>query len=169
MARPQNPDGRYIRRDGQTNPEAFYDHREYLMRLSLQVPALTTAYLLTEDDRYAAHAAKHLRAWFVDEQTKTAPHLLYAQAIVGRTKGRGTGIIDTIHLVEVAKAAQVFIEHDALEDDLVKGVRAWFAAYLDWMITHPNGKDEADTKNNHATCYTMQVLSFASLVGEDKW
>ena len=33
------------------------------------------------------------------------PNLQYAQAIQGRFTGRGTGIIDTLHLVEVARAA----------------------------------------------------------------
>src|SRR5258705_6773327 len=46
-----------------------------------------------------------LRAWFVDDATRMSPHLLYAQAIKGRFTGRGTGIIDTLHLVEVARAA----------------------------------------------------------------
>ena len=35
------------------------------------------------------------------------PHLRYAQAIHGRVTGRGIGIIDTIHLVEVARAVEV--------------------------------------------------------------
>ncbi len=35
-----------------------------------------------------------------------APHLRYAQAIHGRFTGRGIGIIDTIHLVEVARAIE---------------------------------------------------------------
>ena len=34
------------------------------------------------------------------------PALRYAQAIQGRVTGRGTGIIDTIHLVEVARALE---------------------------------------------------------------
>ncbi len=35
------------------------------------------------------------------------PSMLYAQAIQGVAPGRGIGIIDTIHLVEVAQAALV--------------------------------------------------------------
>src|SRR5262249_24043774 len=104
---PQNPEGPYIQRDGMTNPDNFTDHRRYLMRLSVQVPALAAAWKLTEDQSYAKHAARHLRAWFLDEQTRMNPHLLYAQAIKGRVTGRGTGIIDTIHLVEVARAFEV--------------------------------------------------------------
>ena len=40
---PQNPDGPYIQRDGMSNPANFNDHRRALMRLSVQVPALTAA------------------------------------------------------------------------------------------------------------------------------
>jgi hypothetical protein len=103
---PQNPDGPYIQRDGMTNPNNFVDHRKYLMRLSVQVPALVAAWKLTGDERYARHAVKHLRAWFIDEKTKMNPNLQYAQAIHGRFTGRGIGIIDTIHLVEVARAIE---------------------------------------------------------------
>src|SRR5919197_19628 len=63
---PQNPNGPYIQRDGMSNPNNFLDHRRYLMRLSVQVPTLVAAWKLTKDTRYANHAVKHLRAWFVD-------------------------------------------------------------------------------------------------------
>ena len=77
------------------------------MRLSRIVPALAAAWVLTGEARYSEHAARHLRAWFVDPDTRMAPHLRYAQAIHGVSPGRGTGIIDTIHLVEVARALEV--------------------------------------------------------------
>src|SRR6267378_4709923 len=43
---PQNPTGPYIQRDGMSNPDNFNDHRRYLMRLSVQVPALTAAWVV---------------------------------------------------------------------------------------------------------------------------
>src|SRR5204862_3739420 len=104
---PQNPDGPYIQRDGMTNPNNFVDHRRFLMRLSVQVPALAAAWRLTKDERYSRHAVKHLRAWFIDENTRMNPNLQFAQAIHGRFTGRGIGIIDTIHLVEVARAVDI--------------------------------------------------------------
>src|SRR6266508_2047634 len=64
---PKNPGGPYIQRDGMTNPDNFTRHREYMVRLSRIVPALAAAYQLTGERKYAAHAARHLRAWFVDE------------------------------------------------------------------------------------------------------
>jgi alginate lyase len=80
---PQNPDGPYIQRDGMSNPNNFVDHRRYLIRMSIQVPALVAAWQLTQDRRYASHAVKHLQAWFIDEQTRMNPNLQYAQAIHG--------------------------------------------------------------------------------------
>jgi len=165
---PQNPDGPYIQRDGMTNPDNFTDHRRYMMRLSVQVPALVAAWKLTGDERYAAHAAKHLRAWFLDEKTRMNPHLKFAQAIKGRVTGRGIGIIDTIHLVEVARAIEALETSSALSKAERTGIRQWFAEYLNWMTTHPYGIEEREAKNNHGTCWVMQVAAFARLTGNQE-
>ena len=106
-------------------------------------------------------AQRHLRAWFVDEATRMNPNLQYAQAIQGRFTGRGIGIIDTLHLVEVARAAW---QLDMKPSDLT-AVKSWFTSYLDWMTTHPYGIAERDAKNNHGTCWCTQVAAFAQLTG----
>jgi len=41
---PADPDGKYIDRDGQSNPENFNDHRKTMIALSIQMPALTAAW-----------------------------------------------------------------------------------------------------------------------------
>ena len=165
---PQNPEAPYIQRDGMTNPDNFTDHRKYLMRLSVQVPALTAAWKLTKDKRYAQHAAKHLRAWFLDEATRMNPHLKFSQAIKGRFTGRGIGVIDTIHLVEVARAIEVLESSGALSKADLGGIKQWFADYLQWMTTHQYGIDEREAKNNHGTCWVMQVAMFARLTGNQE-
>ena len=162
---PQNPGAPYVQRDGMTNPDNFVGHRRALMRLSVQAPALAAAWRLTKEARYARHAALHLRAWFIDPATLMNPHLEYAQAIHGRTKGRGVGIIDTIHLVEVARAVEVLEDSRALDAAELSGVKRWFADYLEWMTTSRNGVEEREAKNNHGTCWVMQVASFARLTG----
>ena len=81
---PQHPDGPYIQRDGMSNPDNFVEHRRAMIRLSLIVPALAAAFKLTGGRQYAAAAARHLRAWFVDPATRMNPNLQYAQAIHGR-------------------------------------------------------------------------------------
>lgn len=158
---PKNPDGPYIQRDGMTNPDNFVEHRRAMIRLSLIVPALAAAYKLTRERKYADHAAAHLRAWFIDDATRMNPNLQYAQAIKGRFTGRGTGIIDTLHFVEVARAAG---QLDLKPADLA-GVKAWFSSYIEWLTTHPYGITERDAKNNHGTCWCTQVAAFAQLTG----
>jgi hypothetical protein len=165
---PNNADGPYIQRDGMSNPDNFVDHRRYLMRLSIQVPALAAAWKITKDARYARKAASHLRAWFINDDTRMNPNLQYAQAIHGRFTGRGIGIIDTIHLVEVAQSIQVLQPSRALSGAELKQVRRWFSDYLTWMTTSKNGTDERDARNNHGTCWVMQVAAFADLVGDKK-
>lgn len=160
---PKNPGGPYIRRDGFSNPANFNAHREAMIRLSLIVPALTAAWVLTRQKKYSDHAARHLNAWFVDPQTKMNPNLQYAQAIFGVSKGRGIGIIDTLHLVEVARAATLLDRGSVLRDGAE--VRRWFADYLDWMRTSKNGQDERDAKNNHGTCWVLQAGEFARFTG----
>jgi len=160
-ADPKNPGGPYIQRDGMSNPDNFDSDRKALLRLSVQMPALCAAWVETRDKRYAAHAAKHLRAWFVDDATKMNPNLLYAQAIHGRSTGRGTGIIDTIHLVEVVRGASAIQKSGALSDRDWNTVQKWFADYLTWINTHEYGKAERDAANNHGTCWVMQAAEFA--------
>jgi len=52
-------------------------------------------------------------------------------------------------------------------DDRTK-INQWFADYMQWMTTSKNGTDERDAKNNHTTCWVMQVAAFAHLVGDQK-
>lgn len=163
---PNNSTGPYINRDGQSNPDNFDEHRKVMVALSIRMPALTAAWLLTGDKRYVTGAADYLRAWFVAPATRMNPNLLYAQAVIGRSTGRNYGIIDTLHLVEVARAAS-FLGPGApgLDSETWEGVKAWFASYLDWLTTSDRGQQERDTTNNHAMCWALQAAEFARLTG----
>lgn len=158
---PKNPDGPYIQRDGLSNPDNFVEHRRAMVRLSMIVPALAAALRITGLRKYSEHAARHLRAWFIEDATRMNPNLQYAQAVRGRFSGRGIGIIDTLHLVEVARAAWRL----GLSAGDLEGVKNWFAAYVQWMNQHPYGIAERDAANNHGTCWVAQVAAFSELTG----
>jgi len=164
---PAHPGGPYIQRDGLSNPDNFVEHRRALLRFSVQVPALAAAWKLTGDKRYADHASAHLRAWFIDPRTRLNPNLQYAQAIYGRSLGRGIGIIDTLHLVEVARAIEVLETGDALSTTERQQIARWFTDYLEWLTHSKNGQDERDAKNNHGSCWLLQVAAFAHLTGDE--
>lgn len=161
---PKNPTGPYVNRDGQSNPENFDGHRRVMIRLSLLVPQLTAAWLLTRDSRYSHAAVDHLRAWFVTPETRMDPNLEYSQGVVGVSTGRSYGIIDTLHLTEVARAASILapVMQQADRD----GVIGWFRDYLRWMNTSEKGVTERNAKNNHATCWALQASEFARLTGD---
>ncbi|WP_199192857.1 alginate lyase family protein [Allosphingosinicella deserti] len=163
---PARPGGPYVRRDGLSNPDKFDGHRDALIAFGVAVPTLTSAWALTGDRRFAAAAIRHLEAWFVTPETRMNPNLAHAQAIIGVNSGRAIGIIDTLQIVEVARAAEMLARRDAPGYRRIRSrVEAWFAAYLDWLTGSPAGREERDQKNNHGTCWLLQVAAFASLLG----
>jgi hypothetical protein len=130
------------------------------------MPALTAAWRLTGERRYGEHAAAHLRAWFVDASTRMNPNLELSQGVRNRTTGRSYGIIDTLHLVEVARAASL-IQDKFLASQERATLHAWFTEYLYWLQTSSKGITEGAAANNHATCWTLQVAEFARLVQDE--
>ena len=165
---PQNPAGPFISRDGETNPDNFTAHRHAMIRFSQLVGDLTSAWILTGDKKYTDAAMRHIRAWFIDQKTMMNPNLLYAQAIKGIATGRGIGIIDTIHLIEVAQSLRLMEAQGIIEDKELQTIRLWFSDYLTWLSTHRYGINEMEAKNNHGTCWTMQVAAFASFTQNEE-
>lgn len=163
---PENPNGPYIRKDGVNNPENFDDHLKAIGRFSWIVGTETSAYLLTGNKKYAQHAVKHLKAWFVDAETLMNPHLLYAQAIKGVNTGRGIGIIDAISLIEVVKSVEILQQSPYLISSDAATIKQWFATFLSWLNTHPYGIDEMNAKNNHGTWWHAQVAAYAAFTGD---
>ncbi len=164
---PKTKDGLpYERRDGKSNPDNFDAHRQLLREMRDTVATLASAYLVTGDPAYAARAADWLRVFFVDPETRMNPHLRFAQAVPGVSAGRGIGIIDTLHLAEVPLAVTAITKAPGVPTETIAGVRVWFADYLHWMLTDPNGREEAAAKNNHRVAYTLQVAVFARFVGD---
>jgi Alginate lyase len=162
---PKNPDGPYVNRDGQSNPDNFNEHRKAMIALSVEMPALTAAWSLTKDRRYGQHACDHLRAWFITPATRMNPNLEFSQGVHGVSTGRSYGIIDTLHLVEVARAASI-VAPALLSREENEALTEWFRSYLHWMKTSDKGMQERDALNNHATCWALQASEFARLIGD---
>ena len=163
---PLNPNGPYKEIDGKSNPENFQDHRRAMIRLSQAVPALTAGFVLTKNKTYARAAAAHLLAWFVTPATRMTPNLQYSQGVRnGGPTGRSYGIIDTLHLVEPARAA-TFLKPFLSPADY-SALQAWFRDYLAWMNTSEPGIKERDATNNHGICWALQAAEFARLIGDE--
>ena len=162
---PANPGGPWKEIDGKSNPANFQLHRKAMIRLSQAVPALTAGFLLTRKQEFARAAAAHLVAWFVTPATRMNPNLQYSQGYPGGPAGRSYGIIDTLHLVEPARAAG-FLK-DSLGPANFAAVQQWFREYLNWMKTSAPGMKERDATNNHAIAWALQAAEFARLAGDN--
>jgi hypothetical protein len=158
----------YMRKDGVRNPEIYkITDRSYLGNLENATRALSLAWYITHDEKYASKSAELLKIWFLDENTKMNPHLEYGQAIPGVNTGRGIGLIETVALINIADAAILLQESKSWTEADHSSLQKWYAQFLNWMLTSKNGKDEHAAKNNHGTWYYAQVIDF-SLFTSDK-
>jgi hypothetical protein len=157
------PDGLpYIRRDGERNPE-YYDlsDSEEMDYIINDTEILALAFYFTKDERYAAHAARLLKTWFLDPETFQNPNLNFGQGIPGINTGRGIGIIETRSFPRLIDATILLQESKNWSKENHQSLKKWFAAYLSWLTESPLGKDEADEHNNHGTYYDVQIMAYA--------
>lgn len=166
---PNTPNGLpYVRRDGQTNPEvnSIPDHAN-LFHLEDAVHALALGYYFTGDERYATRAVLLLRTWFLNSATRMNPNLNYAQAIPGITQGRGIGLIGMRGITGLLDSVALLSGAASFTPADRAGLHVWFAQYLNWLQTSPNGRAEAAAKNNHGSWYDQQLVAIAIYLGRD--
>ena len=166
---PKKPNGLpYIKRDGETNPENFVAHRMAVKTLRDSVAALAAAYKINHEDNYVTKAAELLKVFFLDAKTRMNPSLNFAQAVPGVSPGRGIGIIDTLHIIEIPAAIKAIENSKAFPVDMAKDLRQWFRELAEWMTTSKNGNEEANAKNNHAVAFHLQLAVFSDFIGDEE-
>lgn len=166
---PDTPDSLpYIRKDGQVNPERDSYDRMPLWKLERDVTTLAVAYYFLDHDLYAVRAGELIRAWFLNEDTRMNPNLNFAQAIPGRTKGRGAGIIDSRAFFRITEAVGLIGASPSWIESDEHQLQTWFKSYLVWMLESANGKNEAAKKNNHGTWFDVIAADLALYTGQDE-
>ncbi len=160
---PTKPDGLpYIKKDGLRNP-TYYDitDSQELDKVEEGTLTLALAYYFTHENKYANFASKLIKTWFLDSETRQNPNLNFGQGIPGLNTGRGTGIIETRDVYRVLDAAILIKETPNWNKEDHEALKKWFSEYLTWMLESPIGKDEADSKNNHGTFFSEQIIAFS--------
>lgn len=165
---PSKPDGLpYIRRDGEHNPERnrISDQSE-LNRLLDAVSFLTVAYHMTGKERYAASAARLLRAFFLDPKTRMNPNMTHAQAVLGVNTGRSIGIIDTLPFSQLPDCISLLSPSPSWTPEDRAAMRSWWREFAGWLQGSAPGKEEGAAKNNHGTNYDLQLAGVLSGAGD---
>lgn len=165
---PNKSDGLpYIPRDGVVNPEsrqgADVDRVQLLGRT---VETLALAYAFTGNEDFAAHAARCLRVWFLDEATRMTPHMEQAQAVPGRNHGRGIGIIEAGGMITAIDAASLLESSSQWSAADRQALHTWAGEFLDWLRTSDHGREEAAMRQNHGTIYDTYVARLALVLGQ---
>ncbi len=162
-----SPGGKYIRRDGERNPESNADSDAgHFGAVCSGAHTLALAYYFSGDEKYAAKAAELIRVWFLNPATKMNPNLNYGQGIPGETEGRPAGLISARGLVHLVDAIGLLGGSKAWTAADQQGMTAWFTDYLHWLTTSKIGRGELDAKNNHGTFCDTQAAAIALFLGK---
>ena len=166
---PKKADGLpYIRRDGEVNPESKRDtDNATLNAMANAVETLSLAYYFTGEEKYAGRAALLLRTWFIAKETKMNPNYEYAQAVMGRNSGRGAGLIDARKFIQVVDAVGLLSDSKAWTKQDQQGLQDWYRAFVKWLQTSANGKDEASARNNHGSWFAAALAAFSLFIGDE--
>lgn len=144
-------------------PNAFVAHREALLALGHIVPALTAAYVITKDERYAKHAVSHLQAWFVTPETVMTPTLEFAQVAISAKTGRPEGVIEGLPLVEIAQSIAFLSSSEALTPASLDTITKWFVSYLDWLNSSRTAGLARDMRDHNGSSWLLQAAACAKL------
>jgi len=162
-----SPDGKYIRRDGERNPESGKDSDAgHFGQVCTATHTLGLAYYFTGEEKYAAKAAEINRVWFFNEATRMNPNLKYGQGIPGEVEGRPTGLIGARGLADLVDGVGLLAGSKSWTADDQKKMTAWVADYFHWLTTSPIGLGEDAASNNHGTFYDLQAVSLALFIGQ---
>jgi hypothetical protein len=165
---PSKPDGvPYIRKDGLVNPEVKnFPDKTNMPKLCENVYILSLAYYFSDNGKYAKHAGKLVKVWFLDSATAMNPNLKYGQAIKGITEGRAEGLIEARHFIFLLDGVELLKNSGNFSEGSQSDLKKWMKAFLNWMQTSQIGMDERDAKNNHGVWYDALGLSLANFVGD---
>lgn len=166
---PDQPDGLpYVwNRKGEINPE-YFQIGDWVAwdRMARATSTLGLAYYFTGEDKYAEHAAKLLRTWFIEPDTKMNPNLNHAWFERGRNDGTYFGVMATQDLPQVLDAAVLLQASSAWRAEDHGALQEWARGLLHWFKSTELGFDASLAWNHKGTAHDVQIVALASFVGD---
>jgi hypothetical protein len=93
--------------------------------------------------------------------------MAYAQTIPPTQAGRPEGVVEAVHLAEVAQSIPFLANSEALSPVDLAALQKWFVTYLDWLNTSRLAGLARDQKNHHGTSWLLQAAACAHLNTND--
>lgn len=166
---PSKPDGKpYLNRDGKTNPEGSTDKydKSNFGRMTSAVNTLSLAYYFTGHEPYAEHAAKLIRTWFLDADTRMNPNMNFAQSVPGVADGRKEGVLESQSLLDLVDDVELLKGANSWSDQDAQRFRDWILQYLKWLKENKLAQDERKAANNHGTWYDAIFAGLTAATGD---
>ncbi|RZV62783.1 MAG: alginate lyase [Flavobacteriaceae bacterium] len=163
---PEDPDGPYIWRDGEVNPDRNTSDISRIEAMVSRVTSLVPAWYFTGDERYAESAVEQLRAWFLDPATRMNPNVKFGQKRRGHDYNSPSGVLEAWRMRWVIDSAILLESFPGWTEEDANALRSWFSQFATWMVESPTGIEEAMQPNNHGTWYNAQLILYA-LYGEN--
>lgn len=164
---PENPEGPYIRQDGNTNPKVNdFPEQGLGSKMSFATQALGFMYYITGDEKYASKSAELLRKFFLDPDQGMNPNLNFAQYVPRMDRIRGTGVDDGQRIMAIINGAKIISGSQAWTDEDEAQLKDWTRAFAYWLENSSQGIAESLSINNHGTSYEATLEMALLYVGD---
>lgn len=166
---PTNPNGKYVNKDGQTNPERNEFDAFKLGVFNKRCKYLSVAFYLTKDRKYYDAFIWQIRAWFIDEGTYMYPNLAYAQVIPGHNnnKGRSTGTIDAYTFNDIIESVRLVNRRKKMDNETINSLRNWFISFSSWLENGEFGTKLSKAQNNISLAYDVTLCNMYIFIGNE--
>eukprot|EP01134_Creolimax_fragrantissima_P007142 CFRG7142T1 len=165
----------YIRLDGRRVPGTeLYDKesnkfdRTRLAAMYGNTTCLGLAHYFTGEKKYATIAARNIKVWFVNDNTRMNPHSKFAQIHWGENQnlGESTGVIEFKDFYFFLDIVRIIKRSGEIKKNESKKLTDWFKKYINYLVNSKQGRGEYDSPNNHGVYFDVQMSSLLAFVGD---
>lgn len=165
---PANPQGPYIIRDCERNPESDLYCLKLLTTLADRLTLFGKAYYLSGEKIYSDACVRQIKAWCTDPETYMTPRFVFGQFIPGKNNGLGYpgAVSEAYYLVNVLECIALLNENGAIDKKTDKKIKAWFSELANWMYKTEQGRSWGLVKDNLCIMYDILLYRICIYTGQ---
>lgn len=165
---PDDPQGPYIIRDCERNPESDLYCVRLMYTFSDRLTLFGKAYYLSGEKKYSDACIRQLKTWCIDSETYMTPRFKYGQFIPGKNNGLGYpgAVSEAYYLVNALECISLLKENGALDRSTDKKLKAWFRKLANWMYNTEQGQSWGRVKDNLCIMYDILLYRICIYTGQ---